>query len=286
MRDVDERQRHQQVESSQLEAPVQNKVPTAEDHQTRFSSQGPYPEVADAKTEAIAKPTASERAYDETRPDAPETWPTLLRDFYTEFPEAARLIAKQPSSCKFVQECEAKGAKFGGYAENGPGKEAWAHTSGDTVFIPASHTDPFVAMSDFLFELNNAVRNNQFAALDAEAFKGSKGTLDAKSYAHNKVELEVEGMLRTGEVWLAAKKEAGKEHDKAWSERDQKFYVQEYEAFRDGKLTKEDIVQRVLLRKYPEGKYAGKTTEEFYMDEYKGHADVKISKDHPELMQP
>ncbi|HTL32236.1 MAG TPA: hypothetical protein VL326_03875 [Kofleriaceae bacterium] len=264
MREADERKQHQ---AGEIEAPaLQQKVPDSADHQTRFSSQGPFPEVA--QTESVTKPTASDRAYDEVRAAAPETWPQVLREFYWKFPQAARLIAAEPSSCKFVKECQDQGAKFGGWAETGPGANAWPYTHHDTVYIPKAQEDGLHAMSSFLFELNNAVRYPRFDALESQAKKGAKGGLDAKSYARKNVELEVEGMLKLGEVWLAAKKEAGKSNDKDWAAHDHQFYLQRYLDYQAGKITKEDIVNGVLSSKYPSGDYAGKTVEEFYSDQY------------------
>ena len=64
-------------------------------------------------------------------------------------------------------------------------------------------------MRDFLFELNNAIRAPKFAALAAEAVKGSTGTLTARSYAYKMAEQEVEGMLRLGETWFKIKSAEG-----------------------------------------------------------------------------
>jgi hypothetical protein len=263
MRRGEERDRSQLGDVERAEPELVTKLPHAE---SRFSADGPLPEVAEAQ--AITTPSPSERAYDEVRPAAPETWPQVLRDFYWKFPAAARLIAAQPSSCKFVKECEAKGAKFGGYAEDGPGHTAWPYTAGTDVYIPKADGDGLKPMSSFLFELNNAVRHPAFEGLRQEALKGKRGTLDAKSFARKKVALEVEGMLKLGEIWIQMKKEAHKETDADWAAHDSEFYLQIYQDHRAGKLSKDDIIERVLKSVYSKGAHAGKTVEEFYSGQY------------------
>ena len=140
------------------------------------------------------------------------------------------------------------------------------------VYIPKAHTDSLQAMSDFLFELNNAVRDPQFKAIRTEANKGRKGSLTPKTYARKTVELEVEGMLKLGEVWFETKREAHKEHDKTWSAHDSQYYLAQYQAYKAGKITKDDIVDAVLTSKYTEGEDAGKTVKDLYMKQYEGQA--------------
>jgi hypothetical protein len=281
MREADERQHR---ELGELGAAPREDATEAMADRTQFATTGKVPPVAE--TQQIRPPTASERAYDEVPLGPGQGWPKLLLDFFAKFPAAARQISKQPSTCKFVKECEAQGAKFGGYAEEGPGAKAWPYTSIDTVFVPMSHTDPFQAMSDFLFELNNAVRGDRFRAIHIAAVKGGRGNqggIDAKTYARRTVDLEVEGMLKTAEVWLAAKKEAGKEGDATWAANDTHFYVKQYELYKAGKVSKEQIATNVLKSVYPEGTDAGMTVEEFYMKQYEKWAKPI---DKPELMQP
>ena len=123
----------------------------------------------------------------------------LLKDFAGKFSDAAKLINKNAAAMKLVKEAEAGGVQFGGYAEDGPAKAAGrAYTVGNTVYVPKTRTDPPVAMRDFLFELNNALRAPKFAELAKEAAKGSHGQYTAKQYAQRIVELEVEGMSPTG----------------------------------------------------------------------------------------
>jgi hypothetical protein len=285
MRDGDER-RLRDFENGA--AADQTQADATEDDRTRFSSHGALPPVA--ADDMVLKPTASDLAYadedvalappkpaGDTKPanaapaNANAAWPQLLTDFAAKFPDAANLIAASPTACRFVKAADAAGAKFGGFAEDGVGHSAWAYTIHETVYIPKAHTDAIQAMSDFLFELNNATRMTKFNALRDEAKKGSKGSLTAQTYARKTVELEVEGMLQLGEVWVAAKKEAGKEKDKAWAAHDSQFYLAQYQAYKAGKVTKDDIIDAVLKSKYTEGADAGKTVEQFYMDQYEAH---------------
>jgi Domain of unknown function (DUF4157) len=193
--------------------------------------------------------------------------PKPLQDFATKFPGAADLIRKSTPALRLISEAEATGAVFGGYAEDGPGSTLGrAYTSGHSVYVPRTQTDPIMAMRDFLFELNNAIRAPKFAALAAEAVKGSTGTLTARGYAYKMAEQEVEGMLRLGETWFKLKA-AGGAHPE-WDAYDQKFFLSEYEAVKAGKKTKDEIVRDVLQRVYETGTLRGKTVEQYYMDAY------------------
>ncbi len=191
----------------------------------------------------------------------------LLNAFAGKFPEAAKLIFKNPAAMKLVNEAEAAGVQFGGYAEEGPGKTLGrAYTSGNSVYVPKTQTEPVMAMRDFLFELNNALRAPKFAALTQEATKGSKGTLTAKAYAYKMAEQEVEGMLRLGEIWFETKKTMPK--GAATNAYDPPFFLSDYQAVRDGKKTKDDVVKDVLKRVYETGTLKGKTVEQYYMEAY------------------
>jgi hypothetical protein len=191
----------------------------------------------------------------------------LLNSFAGKFPDAAKLIFKNPAAMKLVNEAEAAGIQFGGYSEEGPGKKAWPYTIGNTVYVPKARTDAVVAMSDFLFELNNALRAPKFAAIDTEAAKGSKGTLSAKDYAYKTVELEVEGMLRLGEIWFEMKKTGPKSGE--WDKYDADFFLSEYKAVKDGKKTKDDTIKDVLKRVRNHEPHPEWTVEQYYMDAYK-----------------
>lgn len=193
--------------------------------------------------------------------------PKVLQDFAAKFPSAADLIRKSTAALKLVSEAEATGALFGGYAEDGPSPTLGrAYTSGHSVYVPRTQTDPVLAMRDFLFELNNAIRAPKFASLTAEAIKGSAGTLTARSYAYRMAEQEVEGMLRLGETWFKIKAAAGSHPE--WNAYDEKFFLAEYEAVKGGKKTKDDVVKDVLQRVYETGTLRGKTVEQYYMEAY------------------
>ena len=166
---------------------------------------------------------------------------TLLTSFRKDFSASADLIDKSPAALKLVAEAETAGAKYGGFAEDGPGRKAWPYTSGDTVYVPRARTDPVVAMSDFLFELNNAIRKPTFAEINRDAASGS---IDAKQFARRVVEQEVDGMLRLGEVWFETKKARG---GTDWDKYDHEFYLSEYQDVREKRKTRDDIVNNVLL---------------------------------------
>ena len=194
---------------------------------------------------------------------------TLIDDFAKKFPDAAKLILKHAVAMELVKEAAAAGAQFGGYAEDGPTEGAAsgrAYTIGSKVYVPRARTDPVMAMKSFLFELNNAIRKPKFDVLDKEATKGSKGTLDAKTYAYKTVELEVEGMLRLGKIWFEIKKTmpTGKKTDDYGPQ----FYLPDYEAVKSGKKSKDDLVKDVLKRVYDSGDLKGKTVEQKYMKDY------------------
>jgi hypothetical protein len=191
---------------------------------------------------------------------------SLLGAFGKSFPDAAKFVAANPEAMKLVKEAETAGVKFGGFAEDGPAKNSWPYTVGDSVYIPKAHADKIVAASDFLFELNNAIRRGKLAEIHALAKKGKTGSLTAKEYARQKVAVEVEGMLRTGQIWAEMKKKAPKGEN--WDKYDHDFFLASYEAFRDGKKTKDEIIDSILKQVYPEGVNKGKTIEKHYMEQY------------------
>jgi Domain of unknown function (DUF4157) len=193
--------------------------------------------------------------------------PRALQDFAAKFPNAADLIRRSVPALRLVSEAEATGAVFGGYAEDGPAPTVGRpYTVGHAVYVPRAQTDPVIAMSDFLFELNNAIRAPKIAALAAEAAKGSTGTLTARDYAYKIVEQEVEGMLRLGETWFKLKTTGGAHPE--WDKYDRDFFLAEYEAVKAGRKTKDDIIRDVLGRVYETGTLRGKTVEQNYMEQY------------------
>ena len=56
--------------------------------------------------------------------------------------------------------------------------------------------------------------------------------------------------------------------DKSWDKYDQQFFLTEYQSFKEGKKTKDDIVKDVLRRVYDTGTLRGKTVEQTYMEQY------------------
>jgi len=191
----------------------------------------------------------------------------LLDTFETKFPDAAKLIRSNKPAMDLVNEAESAGVQFGGYSEDSPLKWDWPYTEGNKVYVPKASTDKIRAMSDFLFELNNAIRKPKFEALGVEASKGSKGKLTAKEFAQKAVELEVEAMLRLGEIWFETKKAS--KSSKALDKHDEDFYLSEYEAYKAKKKSKDDLIKDVLKRVYPTGVNKGKTVEQYYLEEYK-----------------
>jgi Domain of unknown function (DUF4157) len=199
----------------------------------------------------------------------------LVDDFAAKFPAAAKLIKPNPAAMKLVKEAFDAGVKFGGFAEDGPDKDSGrAYTVGDTVYVPKARVDPPVlAMKDFLFELNNAIRQPRIGALQAAAAGGAKtDAAAAKKYAHDITEAEVEGMLRLGEVWFETKKKFVGSQAHKFDQYDNEFYLSEYNSFKSHKKTKEDIVKDVLQRKYDTGTLNDRTVEQHYMEQYQGLA--------------
>jgi uncharacterized protein DUF4157 len=190
---------------------------------------------------------------------APAPRKPLLDDFATKFPDSAALIRQNPESMKLIGEAESAGVQFGGYSEEGPRKVAWPYTSVKTVYIPRAQSDKIEAMASFLFELNNAIRQPQIEKITERAIAGN---ITAKEFARQKVEVELEGMLRLGEIWIKTKESGSKE----WDRYDDEFYLSHYQAIKSGKKTKDQVVNEVL--QWKNGVDSTKTNEEFYMEQY------------------
>lgn len=190
--------------------------------------------------------------------------PPLLSEFADSFRDAAEQVRRSDEALRLVREAEAAGVHFGGFAEDGPGRDTWAYTVGDRVYVPRARTDPFLQMSDFLFELNNAIRRPAFAALDARA---TAGTITARQYARSVVEQEVEGMLRLARVWLDSKRAQG--GGRRLDRYDAENYVPEYRQVESGRLTRAQLVDEVLRRRYTTGVDRGRTAAEVYMRQYR-----------------
>jgi hypothetical protein len=182
----------------------------------------------------------------------------LLASFAAKFPAAAKYVKGKAGAEKLVLEAAVAKVKFGGFSEDGPAKSPWAYTIGDTVYVPKARTDAVIAVSDFLFELNNAIREPDFAANTKTA---AEKKVDAKGFARRKVELEVEGMLRMGKIWDEIK--AG---NKALDKYDGDFFFGPYSQVKAGKKTAADIRDEVL--RWKNGIDKTKTNEQYYMNQY------------------
>ncbi len=185
--------------------------------------------------------------------------PPLLTAFSRKFRAAADIIRASTEAMKLIHEAEAASVSFGGYAEDGPGAMAYPYTSGQSVYTPRARTDKVVALSDFLFELNNAIRHPALGAITTGA---QRGTVTKADYATKVVEQEVQGMLRMGTVWADVKASmgGGRELDRY----DAQNYMQELREVRAGRKTEAQIVQDVLGRTYTEGTLRGKTVRQNY----------------------
>lgn len=227
---------------------------------------------AAAMGQRAAVRTPAETSIQRQEPQKKETSPKLLEDFGAKFPDAAKLVKASAAAMTLVNEADAAGTSFGGFAEDGPSKEVGrAYTVGTKVYVPKGR-GAVQAMRDFLFELNNAVRSPKFSKLAGEATKAKKtDAAAAKKYARDITEQEVEGMLRLGQVWFETKK-AMKKVPEDWSQYDNDFFLSEYQSFKDKKKTKDDIIKDVLARKYETGTLKGKTVEQHYMEQFKEYA--------------
>lgn len=193
--------------------------------------------------------------------------PPLLTGFAKQFRDAANVVWSSPEAIKLVAEGVAAKVKYGGFSEEGPGKTsvgALPYTIGDTIYVPKARlADKVTAMKGFLFEINNAVRHPRFADVSKRA---AEGKLTAAQYARSKIELEVEGMLRMGKIWMEVKGllGGGKELDKY----DAGYYLTEHRDVAAGRKTAADIATDVGKRKYTAGTNVGKTVEQFYMEQF------------------
>jgi hypothetical protein len=237
----------------------------AAEHLNGFNREDIVSRLAKRSVEEIAKLHQGALDNAAVGPDAQVALltPELLTSYAGKFRASADLILSSPEAMKLVQEADAATVKFGGFAEDGPSATPVAYTMANTVYTPRAHTDKVVAMSDFLFELNNAIRLPQFQLVHKA---GREGKIDAREYARRTVELEVEGMLRLGKIWSETKRIMG--GGKALDKYDAPYYLAEFTAVRKGKKTQAQIVADVSARKYSEGTNKGKTAEQVYMEQF------------------
>jgi hypothetical protein len=189
--------------------------------------------------------------------------PPLLTAFSRHFRPSAEVIRASPQAMRLIAEAETARVSYGGYAEDGPGASAWPYTAGQSVYVPRAHADRVIALSDFLFELNNAIRAPAFRALERDA---AAGRVNRGDYARRNVEQEVQGMLRLAEVWqdVKATMGGGRELDRY----DAPNYLRELADVRAGRRTQAQIVDDVLARVYTEGSDRGKSVRQFYEAQY------------------
>jgi hypothetical protein len=188
--------------------------------------------------------------------------PPLLTEFSVHYRASAELIRASTEAMKLIAEAEAAHVSYGGYAEDGPAHDAWPYTVGSNVYVPRAHTNPVEALSDFLFELNNAIRQPAISGLADQA---GQGTIDARAYARGIVGQEVQGMLRLAKVWLDVKATMGGGHElDRW---DAPNYVRQYRDVQAGRRTEAQVVGDVLGTRYTQGTNRGKTVEQNYVDQ-------------------
>jgi hypothetical protein len=188
--------------------------------------------------------------------------PPLLTAFSRDYRASAEIIRGSTEAMKLIAEAEAAHVSYGGYAEDGPAHDAWPYTVGSSVYVPRAHTHRVEALSDFLFELNNAIRQPAISALQQQA---AAGTIDARGYARGIVGQEVQGMLRLAKVWLDVKATMGGGHElDRW---DSPNYVTQYRDVQAGRRTEAQVVTDVLGTRYTQGTNRGKTIEQNYVDQ-------------------
>ena len=187
----------------------------------------------------------------------------LLTDFEKTFPKAANLVRKSPDAMKLVKLAATKGVKFGGFSKTKHGQVQSANTIGRTVYFNGKRIDGVVAFSDFIFEVNNAMREPKF---DAVKHIARKRKIKAKQFAYRMVAVEVESMLSTAMVWSKMRKSSHK--GKAWGKYDKSFYLALYNDYKAGKKTKKDLIKIFLKRKYKHRPFKGWSVEKTYMWQY------------------
>jgi hypothetical protein len=180
----------------------------------------------------------------------------------------AMMVREVPEAVALAAEADAAGVTFGGFSEEGPGKDrlgSWPYTDPDTkaVYVPKAQSDPGESMADFVFELNNAIRTPQVQAIHAEA---KAGKLTASEYARRLIALEVEGVLRTGGIWAAHRKRNPK--SKILETYDKAFFLEKYQSVASGRKTKADLVKETAAGRYSGGMKRGTTVQAYYEQQF------------------
>jgi len=103
--------------------------------------------------------------------------PTLLTAFGLQFRDAAEAIRRSTEAMRLVTEGENSHVTYGGFSEDGPGATVMsgrAYTVGSAIYVPRTQLgDKVMAARDYLFEINNAVRQPRFAAVSESARQGN-----------------------------------------------------------------------------------------------------------------
>ena len=139
---------------------------------------------------------------------------------------------------------------------------AWPYTSGQSVYVPRAHTDKVVALSDFLFELNNAIRHPALGRLTRDAIAG---TVTKGDYAtEESSSRRSKGMLRLGAVWKDVKATMG--GGRELNRYDAPNYLKELNDVTAGRRTQARVPSREdeINRTYTEGTLRGKTVRQNY----------------------
>ena len=192
----------------------------------------------------------------------------ILTALQAKFRSPAMMLREVPEAVALAVEADAAGVSFGGYSEEGPGKDrvgSWPYTDPDTraVYVPKAEQDPGEGMASFVFELNNALHTPQVQAVHAEA---KAGKLTAKEYARRLITLEVEGVLRTGGIWAAHRKRNPK--SKLLEGYDSAFFLKHYQAVAGGKKTKAKLIEETAAGRYSGGLKRGTTVESYYVEQF------------------
>ena len=168
---------------------------------------------------------------------------------------------------KLVRRAAKAGVKFGGYVKGSAHKGLTAYTDygTKTVYVPHTQTDPILAMSDFVFELRNAM---QAGKLSTTWSKAKKRQINAYQFAYNNVAIEVESALSTGLIWSQSplRRRMGRRQRKKY---DKANYLSMYLAYKSGKKTKDQLIKQALKRTYKSGIFRGWTVEKKFTEQYK-----------------
>ena len=163
----------------------------------------------------------------------------ILTALQAKFRSPAMMLREVPEAVALAVEADAAGVTFGGYSEDGPGKDkvgSWPY---------------------------NALRTPQVQAVHAEA---KAGKLTAKEYARRLITLEVEGVLRTGGIWAAHRKRNPK--SKLLEGYDSAFFLKHYQAVAGGRKTKAKLIEETAAGRYSGGLKRGTTVESYYVEQF------------------